>query len=493
MIEPAYLWIPPRVGSYGDEAVDLARLAGRELDDEQCLAVDAFLSYGPGGRWAALESAILESRQNGKTAAVLLPVTLFDLYLLPPDRIVWTAHQFRTARDAFEDFCVCIEFSSELSRRTKHISYSHGEEFIETTQGARLEFLARSQGGGRGLGGKRTVLDEALILSSTAIGSLIPTLSARPDPQINYGSSAPTSSPKGVHLHKLIQRGRPGGDPSLIYVEWRAPGSWSNPPCERGRDCPHTVGTEGCALDDESLWPLANHSIGRTRSNGTGITYEYVRAERRAMDADPIEFGRERLGWEEEPEDATCVIDLERWARWYDPQSAATGPVCFSLDVHPELTSAAIGMTGRRKDELLHWQVLEHRAGMSWAVGRAKELDEVENVGWVVDPDSPAGALIAPMEKAGLTVHTVSGRDKAQACTSILNAASDGSGRHCGELDPALTQAWRDAKTVDVGDGVRFTRKKSSGDITPLMVVTLSDHGFRVHGETEVAPWAVYA
>jgi hypothetical protein len=79
-VQPAHLWIPPRLGSYGDEAVDLARLAGRELDAEQEVAVDAMLSYGPGGRWAAFESAIIEARQNGKTGGVLLPVVLFDLF-----------------------------------------------------------------------------------------------------------------------------------------------------------------------------------------------------------------------------------------------------------------------------------------------------------------------------------------------------------------------------------------------------------------------------
>lgn len=487
MIPPAHLWMPPRVGSYGDEAVDLANLARppeRHLDAEQRLAVDALLSYGPGGRWVALESLIIEARQCGKTTNVLLPVTLFDLYLLPPDRIVWTAHLFRTARDAFDDFCACIEYSPELSRRTKHISYSHGEEYIETTAGAKLEFLARSQGGGRGLGGKRVVMDEALILSATTMGALLPVLSARGDPQVNYGSSA--AKKDSAHLHRLIKRGRKSGDPSLIFLEWKSPGGWASPPCELGRDCPHMVEAPGCALDDESLWPFAGHA------HGGRVSLEYIRAERRALP--PEEFGRERMGWEEEAEDATCVIDLDKWATFYDLGSAATGPVCFALDVHPERWFAAIGMTGRRQDTLLHWQVLEHRPGMSWALGRALELDaEIANVGWVVDPDSPAGALITPMEKAGLVVHPISGREKAQACTSILNAAADGSGRHCGELDPALTQAWRDARTSDSGDGIKFVRKKSSGDISTLMVVTLSDHGFRVHGEKPaLEPFALF-
>lgn len=481
MIAPAYHWVPPRVGSYGDEAVDLGRVAGLEIDDEQCLAIDALLSYGPGGRWVALESAILEGRQNGKTMRVLVPVTLFDLFLLPPDRIVWTAQVFRTARDAFDAFCVCIETAPELSKRVKKISYGHGEEFIHLHSGAKLDFLARNKLGGRGLGGKRVVMDEALFIAASSMGALMPVLSARPDPQINYGSSAALES--SDHLHRLKKRGRAGCDPSLIWLEWCAPGSWASPPCELGRRCPHAAGSPGCALDDESLWQRANHTVGDR------ITYDYVRAERRTLP--PREFGRERLGWHEEPVALGDLIDMAVWSRWVDEDDSLTGMVSLSLDVAPDRSSAAVGMTGRRPDGLLGWHILEHRPGMHWLLTAAVEIDAAyANVGWCVDPSSPAGSLIPDMVKADLVVHEITGRELAQACTSMLESATDGRGRHQGQS--SLDGAWRDACTAPLGDSVRFDRKKS-GDITPLMVVTLSDHGFRVHGEVEATPWALYA
>lgn len=473
MIEPAYRWVPPRVGSYGDEALDLARLARPPdlwPDEEQCAAVDAMLSYGPGGRWLALESVLIEPRQNGKTDQVLLPVTLFDLYMLPPDRIMWTAHLFSTARDSFDAFCACVEHSPELSRRTKKISYSHGKEYILTTAGAKLEFLAREHGGGRGKGAKRVVFDEALILSSSSVGTLIPTLSARGDPQVLYGSSAAkrTSS----QLHRLIKRGRAGGDRSLIYLEYRADGSWSKPSCDKGPDCPHVVGVDGCAFDDEAQWRKANHAMRHGR-----ITAEYLRGERDALD--PLEFGRERLGWEEEAEGESSIIDMARWADWLDVGSASASPVALSVDVHPERRWAAIGMTGKRTDGLRHWQILAHGPGMSWALAKVLELDaELANCGWFVDPDSPAGALIPEMEQAGLTVHRVSSRDKSAATAAVLEAALGGAGRHLGQAE--LDRAWRDARTKDTPDGVVLTRRKSTGDITCVMAVALSDHGFRL-------------
>jgi hypothetical protein len=149
VIEPAHLWIPDRVGSYGDEAVDLAADAGKILDDEQKLAVDALLSFGPGGKWVALEQGILEPRQNGKSSGVILPVVLFDLFLRDdkPDRIVWTAHRFKTSREAFDDFIACIETSAALSRRVKKVSTSHGEEFIELHTPKKTKKTDPSRGG----------------------------------------------------------------------------------------------------------------------------------------------------------------------------------------------------------------------------------------------------------------------------------------------------------------------------------------------------------
>lgn len=488
MIDPAHLWVPPRVGSYGDEAVDLAKLAGLDLDEEQRLAVDAMLSFGPGGAWVALESAIVEGRQNGKSVRVLLPVTLWDLFMLEPDRIVWTAHLFKTARDAFDAFCVCVDTAPELSRRVKNIAHGKGEEAIELHNGGTLEFLARSSGGGRGLGGKRVVFDEALILAATTLGALIPTLSARPNPHISYGSSA--GKVNSDHLHSLKERGRRGGDPSLIWVEWCASGSWDEPSCEREK-CPHLYGVPGCTLDDEARWPQANHALGRGR-----ITYTFVRAERRTL---PVrEFGRERLGWHETPVSAAGVLPEALWNPGrLDPNSSAVGRVGIGLDASPDLLSAAVAMTGTRADGKRHWQVLKYDAGTSWvapylqglrnpAESEFEELRDIEPLDFgpvAIDPSSPAGALITDLAEAGFEVEEVNGRSLVQAWGSFKKDVDDDNGRHIGQ--PELDQAIRDARNAPSGDVERFSRKKSSGDICPLVAVTLSDHMLRVAPEAE--------
>lgn len=505
MISPAHLWMPPRVGSYGDEAIDLAEMAGRTLDEEQRLAVDAMLSYGEGGRWAALESGILEARQNGKTSGVLLPVTLFDLFLLPPDRIVWTAHLFRTARDAFDDFCTCIETSPELSRRVKRISYGNGEEFIElhrpknsdATQGAKLEFLARSQGGGRGLGGKRVVMDEALFLKAAAMGALMPVLSARPDPQINYGSSAALAT--SDHLHQLKDRGRACDDPYLIWIEFCAPGSWAKPPCEAGKRCPHSVGTTGCALDNEEFWQLANHTLTKR------ITLSYVRAERRTLPA--IEFGRERLGWHESPVAGSGAIDIGQWAKLLDAKSRREGDIALAVDIAPQRDYAAIAMYGNREDGKGHWQLVDYRPGTDWIVDRLVELRNALNPVGIAMGRATGASLAVELAKVGIAppeeVDNPSRGDLAITSASQMTAATghaldairQGSVHHIGqhELDAAVAGA----KTRETGDTVAWSRKDANADISPLVGISLARWLYEawahlVDIDEEVDPWAVF-
>jgi hypothetical protein len=471
-IAPGHLWVPPSVGSYGDEAVDLMRLAGRELDAEQVHDVTAMLTYRQGGRWAAFEEVIIEPRQNGKSGGVLMAVVAFDLFLLKPDRIVWTAHLFKTAREAFMDLKQLIDGTPELSKRVKAIREGKGDEAIELHNGALLEFLARSEGGGRGLGGKRLVFDEALFLGADSMGALIPTLAARSvtgDPQIMYGSSAAVL--RSDHLRVLRDRGRKGGDPSLVYIERCAPGSWDDPGCADGPECTHMVGVAGCALDDEALWQLANHALGKR------ISHEYIRNERRSMPT-PEQFGRERLGWHTDPIGAGR-LPVEAWALCFDANSApATRPV-FMIDASPGQKSAAIVAAMWRPDGLPHLEVVAYSPGSAWVSERAVELQKHRPFDWVLDPSGPAGALLPDLKAAGIVPTLMTPRDMGQACEAFGAAVETRGLRHLNE--PVLQKALLGAGRRDVGDGLWiWSRRKSETDICPLVGATGAFWGLSV-------------
>jgi hypothetical protein len=470
---PSTLWVPPRRGSYGPEIIDFADAIGLPLDVEQRRDIDAMASYGPGGRWLTLETAIIEGRQNGKTKDVVLPIAMADLWLFSddPDKIFWTSHLMKTSRDTFDRVLQLIEGSELLSSRVKEIVEAKSEEAIILTSGASMEFVARTGGGGRGLGGKRLVFDEALFLSSAPMGSLIPTLSARGNPQITYASSAGKAG--SDHLRSLQERGRRGGDPSLILVEYRAPGGWDNPGCTSGCSCPHLFGTAGCSLDDEDRWRRANHAIGRGR-----ITLAYVRQERRALGssaAGVIEFGRERLGWEELGSSAGDPdrIPAEAWTKCVDPVSAPVGPVVFSVDMPPGGAACSIGMAGRRADGLAHVGVVDYRRGTDWVAARLVELVGAHPTACAVvwQPAAPVGGLAAKLETAGVALLPMTGVEMAQACGAFKDDVVNGALRHQGTslLDDAFASAER---RVGVEGAWTWGRRKSAGDISPLVAVT---------------------
>lgn len=474
LVRPAHLWVPDRLSSAGAEAVDLARMCGVGVDPEQELAIDAILSERAGGRWAALEAAIILSRQNGKTMNVILPIVLADLLLFDAKLIAWTAHRFVTTQEAFRALRQIVETTSEFSRRLKRLSAGNGEEEIEFHGGARVKFLARSKTGGRGLSGDRVVLDEAFALEPEHMGSLLPTLSARPNPQVIYGSSAGLVNSQ--ILRGIRDRGRAGGDPSLVYVEWSAPEGG----CAED-DCDHRLGVQGCALDEPENWRAANFAIGRGR-----IREEFVAAERRALP--PEEFARERLGWWDDPIGLSAV-PLQSWADCRDENSAPSGRPVFAIDVAPGSRSAAIVAAMYRPDGLPHLEVVAHAPTTDWVVSRCLELLRHRPLDWALDPAGPAGALLPELGAVGIEPRQLSTRDLGQACEAFSSAVTAQAVRHLG--DPVLARAIAAAGRRDIGDGLwAWSRRKSSADICPLVGATVAHWGLSVVPPPKVPPAA---
>lgn len=472
LVRPAHLWIPPRLSSAGSEAIDLARSVGIDVDPEQQLAIDAILSEGPEDRWAALEAAVIEARQNGKTMGIIRPVVLADVYLFGSSLVTWTAHRFVTAQESFRALQDTITGSSFLSRRLKKISAANGEEEIELQGGARIKFLARSKTGGRGLTGNRVVLDEAFALEPAHMGSLLPTLATKRDAQVLYGSSAGLRT--SVILRAIRNRGRAGGDPSLVYVEWCAP--------EGGcleDDCDHRLGAVGCALDDRENWRLANPAITRGR-----ITYEVIAAFRRAMP--PEEFAREELSWWDDPV-GVGAVPLESWALCADEESAPAGRPVFAIDVAPGSKSAAIVAAMYRADGLPHLEVVAHAPTTDWLVGQALELGRHRPLDWVIDPAGPAGALLPALAEVGIEPRQLSTRDLGQACEAFAATVGAQALRHL--ADPVLARSIAAAGRRDIGDGLwAWSRRKSQTDICPLVAATIAHWGLSVSPPPKAPP-----
>jgi hypothetical protein len=447
------LWVPDHVSSAAAEAIDLAASVGMALDGEQRLALEAILAEGADGKWAGFEAAIIAARQNLKTY-LLEALVLADLFLFGSNLVIWTAHLFPTTMEAFRDLKRIIDANDHLRRRVKRISEANGEESLELVTGQRLLFRARSKSGGRGLTGDRVILDEAFALGASEMGSLLPTLSARPNPQVVYASSAGSSSSQV--LRGVRDRGRAGGDPSLVYVEWCAPVV----ACGDER-CDHRPGSLGCALDDVDAWRQANPALGRR------ITVDHIAAERRALP--PDEFARERLGWWEEPAGHAAGLPLNLWAA-----STGTGPgplLALAVDVTPDLAFASIGRAVQIPGGVL-LDLVDHRRGTSWVAEEVVRLRGDLAVPVVVDLGGHASVINADLVRLGVEPANPAARDVAQACSGLLDGLIRRSVWHT--ADGRLDAAVRGASRRPMGDAWAWSRKNSLVDISPLVAATLA-------------------
>lgn len=462
LVAPAFLTVPARVGSFGDEAADLSATYGRSLDEEQRLACDVFNSYTAGGDWAALESAIIAPRQNGKTDGPVTASVMAELFLFDADSIIWTAHRVFALREAHTSVKAAIDGTPALSRRTKRVGESADDLCVELMSGASLKFLVRSGQAGRSLHSKTIVFDEALYLSGSMMGALIPTLATRRNARIIYASSA--AKPESDQLHALIARGR-SGDPTLGFVEYAASGSWADPGCARD-GCSHELGVDGCRLDDEGAWAAASFALGRR------ITVDRLRKFRRAMP--PLEFGREFLGWHESESAGEAVIPPAAWAACVDAESSPAGPVVFAVDMSPDGAVTSIGVAGRRVDGLVHVGVVDSRPGTAWVAPRLAELVERHTMasgGVVWQPAAPVGFLQPRFDESGIPLEPMTGAHMAAACGAFRDDVIAGRLRHQGGtvLDAAFAAAER---RVGVEGSWTWTRRRSAGDISPLVAVT---------------------
>jgi hypothetical protein len=500
--EPRFLSVPPYGSSAGSEAADLAAQAGLVLDPWQRLVLEHALGETPDGRWSAFEVGVLVSRQNGK-GSILEARELAGLFLFGERLILHSAHEFKTAQEAFLRIRELIEGTRAFSRRVKRITNNTAEVGIELMTGQRLKFVARSGGSGRGFSGDVVILDEAFNLPDAAIEALMPTMSARPNPQLWYTSSAPDKDlAPCLPLTRVRNRGVKGGDPSLAYFEWSAE------LCSD--DCPVDC-TEHDDPADPAVWAATNPGMG------IRITQQHIGRELASMGR--AGFARERLGVGNYPAEQDAqfeVVPETIWRGLADPESQAGERVAFAVDVTPGGTHASIGVAGVREDGLGHVEVVDHRRGTGWIVGRlAGDPDDPEDVGivgrhgpvaLVIDPGSPAGFLLPELEEAltdpdtgALRVEIVktSAGDVARATGGFIAACGVAEGdeatlRH--RPHPALDAAVAGASTKALGDGVKWDRRSPSTDISPLRAVTLARWGLATAEDDEEAPepWVMF-
>ena len=345
---PTHCSLPRWYKTYGPEVADLNADAGFAPDAQQRLSLDAIFGRNETGMSVAFEAATVVGRQNMKTG-LFKQCAIGWLFLFDERLVVWSAHEFTTSSEAFRDIETLVTNSDFLRREVKSISHGSGNEAITLLSGARLIFKTRTKGGGRGLSGRKVILDEAYALRPMHMGALLPTLSAQPDPQVLYGSAAGMAD--SDVLRDVRDRGRAGQD-NMFYLEYCAPDPASA--CQAGNGCTHSKNAVGCGCDKPDFWLMANPTIGDR------MTLEYVSAERKAMPTD--EFGRERMGWWDDPLGGSTPIQMVDWYKRADRESRVSGnsKLALAFAVAPDSSMCSIAIGGLRDDDKPHLELVEH-------------------------------------------------------------------------------------------------------------------------------------
>ncbi|MFG2855695.1 terminase [Streptomyces mirabilis] len=453
------------LSSAGQEAVDLAARAGLKLDPWQQFVLDQGMGEKADGNWASPEVAVNVPRQNGK-GGIIEARELWGLFIGGEQLILHSAHEFKTAKNAFKRIERLIRACPDLHKRVKRYWQTVGEEGIELHSGQLLRFIARSGGSGRGFTADCIVLDEDMILGDDAMAALAPTLAAVANPQTWYLGSAGIGH-QSVQLGRLRRRalsaleiGQP--DPTLAYFEWSIN--------EHRDEC-----GQGCTEHDDVAAPesilIANPAVGYR------LTLEKSLNERLTL-GDKL-YAQERLGVGEYPSDVADtwqVIGEDAWRALAAADSSPEGRVVFAIDMTPERSHAAIGVAGAWRGGT-HVEVVDHQPGTAWILDRAKALHEKwKPKAWVVDAGGPAGSLIPALEeRLGVEVVQPKTREVAQACGQFYDAVTEQALSH---IDNApLTAALAGAQKRPLGDAWAWARRGVSVDISPLVAVTLAKWG----------------
>lgn len=462
---PTHFYVPDGAHfTLADEVADLMVAIGFQVDEPERLACHALYATDARGAWIGLESGIVSPRQNLKTATMLAGA-LHDTFVQGVERVVWTAHEFKTSSDAFKDLQAIIEGHDWLASEVLAVRTANGKEGFDLRSGSRLDVLARTGKSGRGMGSPRLYLDEGLYLEAKMMGAIVPVVSARRNPHIVYGSSPGLQSSE--ILRGLRQRGRSGTDPNLGWIEW----SQERGDCAQDR-CSHEPGTPGCWLDSIDAVLRVNPAAGRR------ISLDYLRQERLTLSAAPDEYLRERMGvWDDPPEGgAEVVYPLEPWQAGLDAESevGASGFLVFGVDVSWDRETAYVAVVGYRDDDLIHGQLIHTCSPADVAAFLEERVARFRPAAVALQGGgSPVASLTEEIVRAidgQCEVRELTGADISRACGVTHDVIKSERLRHHGQ--PALDHALRRAASRPLGDGWALDRKKSPIDIAPLVALT---------------------
>jgi hypothetical protein len=460
---PTYEWVPPAWSSAGQDAVEMAAACRLTLDEYQVRTFDGAMGEEKDDTWTVNEVGLIVPRQNGKGRAIEVR-ELTGIFAWGETLILHSAHEFKTSGDAFRRMKIIIESNPDLDRRLMKKSESKGQEGFEFRvdgKTARLLYMARTGGAGRGFDGCNTViLDEAMILDDLPIAAMIPTLATQPRWQVWYCGSAGDVRlrTQSVVLARIRRRGyrRESG---LALYEFAAH-------LAHTKDCP-----DDCVLDvrgDPRTWAKTNPAMNRR------ITQKFLSKMANGGMA-RWDFDREFLGVGEYPNDeGWSVFSEDTWGALRDPASHRGRAFAVGYETSWDHSVSSAAIASYRDDGLVHLEMIANRPGTAWIPEHAKAMKKLRPRAFVVDRKGPAALVIPDLTAAKIKVVEPSLADYASWCAKIVQLVTEThEARH---LDQSTMNTAIQATTKrDTGQGgYVWERADTSADVTPWGAATMA-------------------
>ena len=420
----------------------------------QRLVLNVGLELDPRTRLPAYrEVRVTVPRRSGKTTVLLVVQVDRSLAWGRRQRSIYVAQTRIDSRAKWEEQTELLN-DSKLAGLYTVRRQTGFEQTIWTPTRSTVGISAATETSGHGFDLDLGEIDEAW---SQRDGRLVqafrPAMMSRPAAQLWVTSTMGTD--ESIFWNGLVDDGRArveaGQRSGVAYFEWSA-GDDDDP-------------------DDPETWLGCMPAIGYT------VDLDTIRADHDSIE--PDEFARAYLNRRQTL--GRPVIAAALWLACRDPRSQLGGLPCFAIDVTPDRSASSIAVAGWRPDQRRHVEIVDHRPGTDWVIGRAAELEQRwRPLPFVIDPASPAGSLLVDLAAVGVPTETVTTREYTQACGQMFDAIVGGGLVHLGQ--PVLDAAVTAARKRVIADSWAWARK-AGGDISPLVGITLASWGLMKAGQ----------
>lgn len=369
--EPAY--------TDADDACELMESIGMRPFPWQRAVLRDLCGRDESDRPAFVTVGLSVPRQNGKNA-ILECYEVYELAVCGA-HILHTAHRVKTAKKSFQRLVRYFtdKRHPELSSLVVNIRYTNGEEAIHLSNGASVEFSARSRAGNRGFDDIQIVVfDEAQDLTDDQLNAIMYTLAASStgDRQMVFMGTPPDPTSPGTVFARNRETAMRRPPARSLWLEWGA------------AEMPPTSSTFADVVEEVYR---CNPSMGYT------LDEEFTETEFGSSTMDG--FARERLGWWS-TQAASCAIKRADWdACAVDAGDAPTsGKKAFAVKFSPDGATVALAACRAPEDAPAHVELVGMAPlsdGIGWLTGLLCDEDMADTTAAVaVDGRNGAGALI---------------------------------------------------------------------------------------------------